>query len=222
MSFDAIIFDMDGLLVDSEPLWHEAEIEMIAGAGYTYAEDVREQTIGVRVDEFARIIHRHYPKVGESPQAIIEEITARILGMPLEKIQPRPGAEAIIRFAAEREIPRAIASSSWDCVIDHFVDLLGWDALIPQRYSAQHMARGKPAPDIYLYAAEQLGYAPARCLALEDSPAGTQSALAAGMTCYSVPDLSHSTLDDFAGINNSVYDSLYDILAEFERKGFFA
>ena len=142
--------------------------------------------------------------------------------MPLEKIQPRKGAEAIIRYAAEREIPRAIASSSWDCVIDHFVDLLGWDALIPQRYSAQHMPRGKPAPDIYLYAAEQLGYAPARCLALEDSPAGTQSALAAGMTCFTVPDLSHSTLDDFAGINKHVYESLHDVLAEFERKEFFA
>lgn len=222
MSFDAIIFDMDGLLVDSEPLWHEAEIEMVEGAGYTYADDVREQTIGVRVDEFARIIHRHYPRVGDSPEAIIEEITGRILGMPLEKIQPRPGAEAIIQFVAERGIPRAIASSSWDCVIDHFVDLLGWDALIPRRYSAQHMARGKPAPDIYLHAAKQLGYPPARCLALEDSRAGTQSAMAAGMTCYTVPDLSHSSLDDFAGINKHVYESLYDILAEFERKGLFA
>lgn len=222
MSFDAIIFDMDGLLVDSEPLWHEAEIEMIAGAGYTYADDVREQTIGVRVDEFARIIHRHYPKVGETPQAIVEDITARILGMPPDKIQPRPGAEAIIRFAAEREIPRAIASSSWDSVIDHFVNLLGWEELIPQRYSAQHMARGKPAPDIYLYAAEQLGCAPARCLALEDSRAGTRSALAAGMTCYTVPDLSHSTLDDFADIGSRVYESLYDILAEFEKENPFA
>lgn len=222
MSFDAIIFDMDGLLVDSEPLWHEAELEMIEGAGYSYAEEVREQTIGVRVDEFARIIHRHYPKVGESPAAIIEEITARILRMPLEKVRPRPGAEEIIRFAVERGIPRAIASSSWDCVIDHFVDLLGWDEWIPQRYSAQHMARGKPAPDIYLHAAEQLGCAPARCLALEDSPAGTQSAIAAGMTCYSVPDLSHSTLEDFAGLNEHVYESLRDILADFEKKGFFA
>ena len=78
MRFDALIFDMDGLLVDSEPLWHEAEIEMIEGAGYVYTEDVREQTIGVRVDEFARIIHHHYPRVGESPDAIVEDITARI------------------------------------------------------------------------------------------------------------------------------------------------
>lgn len=222
MSFDAIIFDMDGLLVDSEPLWHEAELDMIEGAGYRYSDDVREQTIGVRVDEFARIIHRHYPKVGASPAAIKDEITARILQLPRGKIQPRPGAEAIMRFAVERQIPRAIASSSGDSVIDHFLSILGWREWIPQRYSAQHMARGKPAPDIYLYAAEQLGYAPARCLALEDSRAGTQAALAAGMTCYTVPDLSHSTLADFAGLNQHVYESLYDILAEFEQKGLFA
>ena len=221
MRFDALIFDMDGLLVDSEPLWHEAEIEMIEGAGYVYTEDVREQTIGVRVDEFARIIHHHYPRVGESPDAIVEDITARILKMPVEKIQPRPGAEEIIRFAAERNIPRAIASSSWECVIDRFIDLMSWDSLIPLRYSAQHMARGKPAPDIYLHAAEQLGIAPERCLALEDSRAGTQSALAAGMTCYTVPDLSHSSLEDFAGINEHVYKSLHDVLAVFEAKGFF-
>ncbi len=221
MRFDALIFDMDGLLVDSEPLWHEAEIEMIEGAGYVYTVDVREQTIGVRVDEFARIIHHHYPKVGESPDAIVEDITARILKMPVEKIRPRPGAEEIIRFAAERNIPRAIASSSWECVIDRFVDLMSWDSLIPLRYSAQHMARGKPAPDIYLHAAEQLGIAPERCLALEDSPAGTQSALAAGMTCFTVPDLSHSSLEDFAGINEHVYKSLHDILTEFEAKGLF-
>ncbi len=222
MSFDAIIFDMDGLLVDSEPLWHAAELEMIEGAGYSYAEAVREQTIGVRVDEFARIIHRHYPRVGASPAAIIEDITARILAMRRAQVQPRPGAEAIIRFAVERQIPRAIASSSWDSVIDHFVGLLGWDKWIPRRYSAQHMARGKPAPDIYLYAAEELGIAPARCLALEDSRAGTQAAIAAGMTCFTVPDLSHSNLDDFADINQFVYESLHDVLAEISEKGLFA
>ena len=222
MPFDAIIFDMDGLLVDSEPLWYEAEIDMIESAGYTYTEDVRVQTIGVRVDEFARIIFHHYPRVGASPDAIVADITERILQMPREKVKPRPGAEEIIRYAAEQNIPRAIASSSWELVIDHFVDMLGWNGLIPHRYSAEHMTRGKPAPDIYLHAAAQLGYAPEKCLALEDSPAGTQSALAAGMTCFTVPDRSHSSLEDFANINDRIYDNLHDILEEFKTKGLFA
>ena len=221
MRFQAIIFDMDGLLVDSEPVWYEAEREMIEARGYHYTDEVREQTIGVRVDVFAEIIYRHYPKVGASPAAIIEEISSRVLRLPREKIHPRPGADEILRYAAGRQIPRAIASSSTQEVIERFVHLMGWDALIPQRFSAEFMPRGKPAPDIYLHAAEQLGIAPARCLALEDSPAGTQSAIAAGMTCYTVPDLSHSSLEDFAGINDQLFDSLHDILRAFEADGVF-
>ena len=222
MRFQAIIFDMDGLLVDSEPVWYEAEKEMIEACGYRYTDEVREQTIGVRVDEFAEIIFRHYPKVGDSPAVIIEEISTRVLQLPREKIHPRPGAEEILRYVAERQIPRAIASSSTQDVIEHFVALMGWDRLIPQRFSAEFMARGKPAPDIYLHAAAEIGIAPERCLALEDSPAGTQSAIAAGMTCYSVPDLSHSSLDDFAGINDKLFGSLFDVLDEFEAEGHFA
>ena len=222
MGFQAVIFDMDGLLVDSEPVWYEVEKEMIESCGYCYADEVREKTIGVRVDEFAEIIYRHYPKVGESPAAIIDEISTRVLALPREQVPPRPGAEEILHYVAERKLPRAIASSSTQDVIERFVHLLGWDALIPRRYSAEFVLRGKPAPDIYLHAAQQIGIAPERCLALEDSPAGTQAAIAAGMTCYTVPDLSHSSLADFAGINDKLYDSLYSVLAEFQTEGFFA
>ncbi len=220
MRFQAVIFDMDGLLVDSEPVWYEVEKEMIESSGYRYADDVREQTIGVRVDEFAEIIHRHYPRVGDSPGAIIDEISTRVLGLPREKVPPRPGAEEALRYVAERRIPRAIASSSTQDVIEHFVRLQGWDELIPLRFSAEFMARGKPAPDIYLHAARQIGIAPDNCLALEDSVAGTQAAIAAGMTCFTVPDLSHSSLSDFAGINDRLYESLFDVLEAFDREGF--
>ena len=99
---------------------------------------------------------------------------------------------------------------------------MGWQELIPRRYSAEFMERGKPAPDIYLHAADQLGIAPEACLALEDSRLGTMAALAAGMTCYTVPDLSHTRLSDFADINDRLYGSLDDILDEFKTKRIFA
>jgi len=176
----------------------------------------------MRVDEFAVSLQGHYPKLGDSPAAIEAAITDRMLKLPPGRIKAMPGADELIRFAAERGIPRAIASSSSQAIIEHFVGLMCWEDLIPQRYSAEYMERGKPAPDIYLHAAEQLGCAPENCLALEDSRFGTQAALAAGMTCFTVPDLSHSSVEDFADINDNVYRSLHDVLDEIRRNRIFA
>ncbi|MCY3799078.1 MAG: HAD family phosphatase [Chloroflexi bacterium] len=222
MDYQAIIFDMDGLLVDSEPVWHEVEVELIEAHGYVYSDELRESGVGMRVDEFAAILQQHYPRLGETPAAIEAAITGRMMSLPAGRIQARPGADELLRYVAELGIPRAIASSSSQRIIEHFVRLMGWDALIPQRYSAEFVARGKPAPDIYLRAADQLGCAPESCLALEDSRLGTQAALAAGMTCYTVPDLSHSKLTDFADINDRIYGSLNEILDEFRLKRIFA
>lgn len=222
MGFQAIIFDMDGLLVDSEPVWHEVEVELIESFGYTYLDEIRDVSIGMRVDEFAAILQRHYPKLGDSPAAIEAAITKGMLNLPAARIRAMPGADELVRYAAERGIPRAIASSSSQAIIEHFVGLMRWEKLIPRRYSAETMERGKPAPDIYLHAAEQLGQAPENCLALEDSRFGTMAALAAGMTCYTVPDLSHSSIADFAGINDNIYRSLHEVLDKVRRERLFA
>ncbi len=222
MDFKAIIFDMDGLLVDSEPVWHEVEVELIESLGYEYSQELRDSGIGMRVDEFAAILQQRYPRLGETPAAIEAAITGRMMSLPAGRIQAKPGADELLKYVAELGIPRAIASSSSQRIIEHFVQLMDWDALIPRRYSAEFVARGKPAPDIYLHAAAQLGCAPESCLALEDSRFGTQAALAAGMTCYTVPDLSHSSIEDFADINDRIYGSLNDILDEFRRKRIFA
>lgn len=222
MAFKAIIFDMDGLLVDSEPVWHEVEVELIESRGYNYLDEVRDMGIGMRVDEFATILQRYYPRLGDSPAAIESAITNRMLNLPPGRIKAMPGADELVNYVAERGIPRAIASSSSQRIIEHFVALMGWDELIPQRYSAEYMERGKPAPDIYLHAAEQLGQAPQNCLALEDSLAGTRAAIAAGMTCYTAPDLSHSSIADFAGINDNTFSSLHEVLDKVRRERLFA
>ena len=222
MKFSAIIFDMDGLLVDSEPVWHEVEVDLIESCGYAYSDEIRELGVGMRVDEFAAILQRHYPKLGESAAAIEAAITGRMLSLPPGRVQAMPGADELVNYIAELGVPRAIASSSSQAIIEHFVKLMGWDELIPQRYSAEFTRRGKPAPDIYLRAAEKLGCPPEACLALEDSRLGTQAALAAGMTCYTVPDRSHSKLDDFAGINDRLFGSLHEVLREIKVKRLFA
>ena len=103
MTFDAIIFDMDGLLVDSEPVWHEVEIELIESRGYVYTDAVRDIGVGMRVDEFAAILQQHYPNLGESPAEIESALTGRMLNLPAGRIPARPGADELIRYVAERE-----------------------------------------------------------------------------------------------------------------------
>ncbi len=222
MTFAAIIFDMDGLLVDSEPVWHELEVELVEACGYSYAPEVRDLGIGMRVDEFAAILQKHYPRLGATPAAIASAITGRMIAEAEGRIRARPGADAIVRYAAERNIPRAIASSSSQVVIEHFLRLMGWDKLIPMRFSAEFVQRGKPAPDIYLHAAAQLAVPPPSCLALEDSRLGTQAAQAAGMTCFTVPDLSHSARGDFTDINDRIFGSLHEVMDLIEKEGLFA
>ena len=222
MAFSAIIFDMDGLLVDSEPIWYDIETAMIEQHGYTFTDDVRESTIGLRVDEFSKIIHHHYPKVAPNPEGVAKQVIEAMISVPADKIHPRPGADDIIHYVAEQGIPCAIASSSSQRIIDHFVHMLGWQELIPRTFSAEFMPKGKPAPDIYLHTAQELGIRPEQCLALEDSRAGTQAALAANMTCYTVPDLSHSKLSDFDGVNDNLFGSLHDVLDTIKTKGFIA
>ena len=96
------------------------------------------------------------------------------------------------------------------------VEAQGWSDLIPLRYSADDVPQGKPAPDVYLHAASQLGVPAGRCLALEDSPTGAKSAIAAGMTCFVVPDF-HSTPEAFQQITPHVYDSLHAVLDDLKN-----
>lgn len=210
--FKAIIFDMDGTLVDSEVVWDIAEREMFADMGLVYNAEVREQVIGLRLDEFFEKLISIYG-LDNSVEELEAELIKRMLLKIPEMVEPKSGAQAIIEWASHQGIPYCIASSSPMTIIEASVNAQGWTDLIPHLYTADAVPKGKPAPDVYLYAAEQLGVNPEECLALEDSPNGARSAVAAGMTCYVVPD-SHSTPEKFADITPHVFNSLDDVLVQ--------
>ncbi len=128
------------------------------------------------------------------------------------KAKPMPGAIEMIQYVVEQGIPTAIASSSPGIIIESVVSSQGWDKFIPVRCSAEHLLAGKPEPHVYLEAAKALDIAPMNCLALEDSPIGARAAVAAGMTCYAVPDLSHTRVEAFAGVTEHVFDTLHHVL----------
>lgn len=209
----AIIFDMDGLLVDTEPLWQQSEATMLVTRGHDWNVEIQRDLIGRRLDEFLAGVIEGYGLVGDTVPAMREELICHMeVCIPAQAVT-RPGAVELIAYTAERNLPRAIASSSPHRVIDAVMGSQRWADVFPLRVSGDDVNRGKPAPDIYLEAAHRLGLAPETCLALEDSPNGARAAVAAGMTCFAVPDLSHTTSEAFSSITPHVFPSLFDVLA---------
>ncbi len=209
---EAIIFDMDGLLVDSERVWHIAEDEVFASRGLDYTDELRASIIGLRMDEFMAQLQAHF-RIEEPLADLTAEVNANMLRMIPGMVQPQPGAAELLQLVQQRGWPLAIASSSPMAIIDATLRSQGWDEVFRLRCSADNVARGKPAPDVYLQAAQLLGVAPQHCLALEDSPNGARAAVAAGMTCYAVPDRSHSQPDAFRGITPQVFADLHEVRA---------
>jgi HAD superfamily hydrolase (TIGR01509 family) len=206
----AVIFDMDGLLIDSEPVWGEVEDELLAKRGKTLHHEIRQDLIGLRMRDFWAGMIEAYD-LDEAPDVLISEVVSGFIDRLPEGAPPRPGAVALVALLHENKVPIAIASSSPHAIIDGVVGALNWGAFFPIRVSGDDVEHGKPTPDIYLESARRLGVAPSDCLALEDSRNGARAAVAAGMVTYVVPDLSHATEDGFSEITPHVFKSLVDV-----------
>jgi sugar-phosphatase len=174
---------MDGLLIDTEPVWRSAEKEVFANLGIELTEADLLDSTGVRIDELAAV---RLPLDGPSPAEIADRITNQVVDYVSRAGEPMPGVPEAIALFGRSGRRLAIASSSPKRLIDAVCTRLRLD--IDVRCSALDEAHGKPAPDVYLAAARRLQLSPARCLAVEDSPAGVVSAKDAGMTCVAVPD----------------------------------
>ncbi|MCB9452599.1 MAG: HAD family phosphatase [Anaerolineaceae bacterium] len=197
--------------MDSEPVWHTAEAEMVESRGYQYTDEVRAQIVGLRMDEFFDKLNSIF-HFNEDIDALYNELMDRMRYLIPREVKPKSGALDLVDYAQRSGLPIAIASSSPMSVINATVASQGWEQTFAVRCSADDDARGKPAPDVYLRAARLVGVAPQDCLALEDSPAGARAAVAAGMTCYAVPDITHSKPTAFKDITPHVFASLNDVL----------
>lgn len=219
-SYEAVLFDMDGTLVDSEIVWEAAEHAMFEELNVDFTFEVREQVIGMRLDAFFQRLKDIF-NLTHSVQDLTDELTRRVLELLPTQTVAKPGAIEILKYVSELGIPYAIASSSPMSVIEAVVLSQEWHEVIKHLYTADDVTHGKPSPDVYLHAAERLGVNPARCVAIEDSVNGAKAAVAAGMTCYAVPD--YHTLDydakraRFADITPLVFPSLHEVLAELQK-----
>jgi sugar-phosphatase len=183
---------MDGVLIDTEPVWRAAQSAVFAGFGVALSERDLLDSTGQPIEELIPVWRRRAsapdPAGTELTDAEIADlIIDRVIAHVTAEGRPMPGVTAAIALFERCGLRLAIASSSPLRLIDAVCDRLGLTR-ITVRCSAMDEARGKPAPDVYLTAARRLGVAAANCLALEDSPAGVASARSAGMRCVAVPD----------------------------------
>jgi HAD superfamily hydrolase (TIGR01509 family) len=183
---DAVVFDLDGVIVDSEQVWDAVREQYTRESGGTYSESATRDMMGMSSLEWSRYMHEVLGVPG-TPEGINAAVVARMLQRYGEALPLIPGAVEAVRRCAERW-PLAIASSSNPELIDVVLDESGLRDVISVAVSSQEVARGKPAPDVYLEAARRLGVDPRRCAAVEDSHNGILSAKAAGMRVIAIPN----------------------------------
>ncbi|WP_410587521.1 HAD family hydrolase [Amycolatopsis sp. lyj-23] len=181
---EAVIFDLDGVLVDSERIWDEVRRAVVAEHGGTWREEATRALQGMSTPEWARYLAEELGARLSPPEIatlVVKRMAARYAAEP----PLIPGAVEVVRQVSARW-PVAIASSSPVILIKGFLDVTGLP--VGAAVSSEQVGAGKPAPDVYLRAAELLGVAPAECGAVEDTTNGLRSALAAGMAVYAVPN----------------------------------
>ncbi len=186
----AAIFDMDGLLIDSEPLWQDAEIEVFGEVGVPLTRAECTQTKGRRVDDTVAYWYERRRWSGPDPREVEAWLVERVCEHIAARGEAKPGVSHALRFFTERECVLAIATSSGRRVSEAVLDRLGLREAFRVVHSAVDEEKGKPDPAVYLTTAARLGIPPYACIALEDSSHGVLAAKAAGMACIAVPDAS--------------------------------
>lgn len=184
----AAIFDMDGLLIDSEPLWTRAEIEAFAAVGIELDQQKCAQTVGMGLEEVVRFRYRQKPWEGKSLEEVALLIHRRMLEMVASEGRPMPGAVAAVEFCKQKGLKLGLATSSDRGLIDASLKALDMRDVFDQLQSGSELEHGKPHPLVYLTTAGKLGIPPTECVALEDSIPGLIAAQAAGMKAIAVPE----------------------------------
>ncbi|WP_340685796.1 HAD family phosphatase [Amycolatopsis coloradensis] len=181
---EAVIFDLDGVLVDSEKMWDEVRRAVVHEFHGTWREESTRAMQGMSTPEWAAYL-AHDLGVQLRPGDVAQVVIDRMARRYAEKPPIIPGAPEVVREVA-KHWPVAIASSSPPLLIKAFLDITRLP--VPTAVSSEQVGAGKPAPDVYLKAAELLGAEPKNCAAVEDTTNGLRAALAAGMTVYAVPN----------------------------------
>jgi sugar-phosphatase len=209
MKCEAFIFDMDGLLLDSEPLWRRAQIEVFGAHGLVLDDAACASTTGLRIDEVVAYRLAHPALSGRSidGDALRDRIVDRVIELVGSEGTLLPGARTAIEKAARTGVPLALASSSDERLIHAALEHFDLASSFAHVVSAEREPFGKPHPGVYLTTASRLCVAPTACVAIEDSLNGVIAAKAARMTCVAVPSL-HDREDRRFALADVILESL--------------
>jgi HAD superfamily hydrolase (TIGR01509 family) len=206
---EAVVFDLDGVLLQSEEVWDAVRERYVREAGGRYDDEVQRAMMGMSAPEWSRYLHEE-AGVWEDPEDINREVVERMLQAYRRELPLLPGAVEAVRRTGE-SFPLGLASSSNREVFEAVLDLAGIADCFSATVSSEEVPRGKPAPDVYLEAARRLGVAPERCAAVEDSHAGIRSAKSAGMRVVAIPNASYPPDDEALELADAVVPSLDDL-----------
>jgi HAD superfamily hydrolase (TIGR01509 family) len=207
--FQAIVFDMDGLMVDSEPVARKGWEIVLASYGRELDQQTYEQIVGRRLEESAAIVRDTY-RLPLSPETLAELKDNEMAQLRAEGLPVMPGLHRLVNCLNERNIPWAVATSSRRSYALEVLAQLGLADSCRAVAGGDEVEHGKPAPDIYLLAAERLAVPPEHCLALEDSVPGGLAAVAAGMILAAIPN-GHTKAADFP-FADYIFDSLESVI----------
>lgn len=205
----AVIFDMDGILIDSEPLWKIAEIKGFGKVGLDLTQTDCEETVGLRIDEVVKMWFKKRPWKGSS----CEEVTIDIVNILIDEIKANgkalPGVKEALEICDKSALKIGLATSSYHNIIEAVLDKLDIRHYFEVVHSAEYERHGKPHPAVFLTAAEKLGVSPLECLVIEDSLNGVVAAKAARMKVIAVPEQSHAYNPKLM-LADKILDSLHD------------
>ena len=205
----ALVFDLDGVLIDSEQVWDEVRESYAGENGGKWHANAQTDMMGMNSREWSRYMH---DEIGlrQSPEEISQQVADRVAGVYRRKLPLLQGAVEAVQRLAERW-PLAVASSSNRPVIDLVLELAGLTRCFAVTVSSEEVRHGKPEPDVYEEAARQLAVAPAHCAAIEDSQNGILSAVSAGMLVIAIPNRRYPASPKALGAAALVLDSLSDL-----------
>jgi HAD superfamily hydrolase (TIGR01509 family) len=209
---EAIVFDLDGVLIQSEELWDAVRERYVRERGGRYDSEVQRAMMGMSAPEWSRFLHED-AGVSEEPEDINRDVVERMLEAYRHELPLLPGAVDAVRRTAD-VFPLGLASSSNRVIFEEVLRLAGIADCFEATVSSEEVERGKPAPDVYLEAAHRLGVEPDRCAAVEDSHAGLRSAHDAGMRVIAIPNASYPPDDEALELADVTLESLDQLTPE--------